>query len=204
MTYSRKYLVLGALLVVSGGLICPIRAAEALTCGGQTVDPAYVGTLSNDIMHGTTGPNVMDPVSGNDVVGGNSGNDVICGEGGADNVRGDYYYYGGTWHAPDSGAGNDALYGGVDCDSMNGDAGDDVVRGEQNDDLPPVYGGCQLPPPTYYTGGVRAAEGNDAVHGGSGNDYLVGGSGTDTAYGGTEFDRCDTTIETAYDCEAWV
>jgi Ca2+-binding RTX toxin-like protein len=109
-----------------GGAIDANRAN--LTDSIDTDVERIVGTLSDDILRGSSGNEELIGGDGNDFIDGGGGNDTVSGGNGNDAVIG--------------GEGNDVVLGGAGDDQVDGEAGDDDVRGEDGSDLVSGGGGA--------------------------------------------------------------
>jgi Ca2+-binding RTX toxin-like protein len=113
-----------------------------------------LGTINNDVLHGTDGP------------------DAICG--GDDVLFGDGITFSGWWQPSPISVGNDPLYGGNGNDELRVGYGDDAAFGGNGDDFIPLAPGEDR----GYGGN------GDIVYGGWDDDTIDGGNGDDTPYGG--------------------
>lgn len=194
MTRLSALLVVALVLFV--GQVVQASGASAEQCQGKTVDPAFLGTNSDDSYSGGGAANVMDALDGYDYVSGMASGDTICMGLGRDEAAGDY---------PSSDNGADSIEGGGACDALAGDYGPDYVNGNDGDDTLNTWGGCNNAGNNGASGFIDGDSGDDDLHGGAGTDYLNSGPGDDTEDGGDGTDRCDqASAEQTFSCEIWV
>ncbi|NEQ96427.1 MAG: hypothetical protein F6K30_06840 [Cyanothece sp. SIO2G6] len=134
-----------------------------------------LGTISIDILFGTSDADGIFGDLGDDVLFGRGNDDLIDGGAGSDLIRGqsgEDTLLGGTDDDRIFGGGDDDdIDGGLDRDRLRGDGGDDRLDGGADND------------------NIRGGNGDDTLEGGDGNDRLNGDSGDDRVLGGDGNDR---------------
>lgn len=155
-----------------------------------------IGSISGELLNGTTGVDYIYGYEGLDYLHGNEGNDDIYGGDGDDRLYGndgDDVLHGDN--------DNDRIYGHEGNDTIYGDSGWDQLYGLQGDDT--IYGGTgndiiRGDDASALDGYVGA--GNDELHGGDGGDSLSGGAGEDSLYGDSGNDNLygNAGIDTLY------
>lgn len=162
------------------GMTINLATGVATGWGGQwqisTVEDVF-GTLSRDVVTGSSGPNVIVGNDGNDEVNGGGGNDTLVGQGGQDRLDG-----GDGADDISGGEGPDLLFGGAGWDEMIGGDGVDVMSGQGGNDT--LYG-------NLGNDRLGGGDGNDTAYGLEGDDALQGNAGNDTLYGGDGIDSID-------------
>ncbi|WP_460272899.1 calcium-binding protein [Celeribacter sp. ULVN23_4] len=152
-----------------------------------------LGTVGNDVLHGTSdadfiyaddgndsvysyeGDDEINSGAGDDFVDAGAGDDIVSGEDGADEI------YGGEGRDTiDGGPGDDILDGGRERDVITGGDGDDTIYGFTSHDR--LYG--ELGNDKLY-----GSNGSDYMKGGEGSDYLAGGRDADSLFGGPGNDQ---------------
>lgn len=185
-------------------------------------DPA--SGLKGDFLDGGANDDVLVGDVGNDAIAGGAGGDILLGGAGDDNILGDLetslitrdwtitrsvttqgnttvytLNYSGVFADPQSGGGDDSIFGGAGVDWMmaadgddylDGGAGDDVLFGARGrDDL---FGGSGNDKLNGDGANLALAEhGDDYLDGEDGDDQLVGYGGADQLFGGAGADELD-------------
>jgi Ca2+-binding RTX toxin-like protein len=192
-------------LVLAGGFLAAVPAAQAApaTCQGHAA--TIVGTPGDDRITGTPGADVIVARGGDDTVRAGAGDDLVCGGDGADTLRG--------------GPGADELYGQRDGqgfdrggsfrypDTLSGGPGADLL--DIGGDARPTDQGGSHGVVTYESAGhgvtvdlaagTASGEGADRIAVQPGlevvgtpyDDVLLGSAGADTLIGRTGDDRID-------------
>lgn len=114
----------------------------------------YIGTLTSDVLQGSTAADALDGDEGNDVLLGANGNDELAGGQGEDSL--------------DGGNGNDTLNGGDGNDTLSGGNGKDLLTGGEGSDI--LVGGRGNDTLLGFSSTSTVAE----------YDTLTGGTGADT------------------------
>ncbi|TXN09141.1 calcium-binding protein [Methylobacterium sp. WL103] len=121
-----------------------LGSSEQTTASVRT---AFVGTVNDEDIDGSTSSNVMVGRAGDDDIAGDNGNDRLLGGGGDDRL--------------DGGAGDDALFGNAGADiligrtgnnTLDGGAGDDELSGGHGDDI--IDGGAGVADAMLASGDV--------------------------------------------------
>jgi Ca2+-binding RTX toxin-like protein len=194
---SRRLKVLGAAIVLLGGLAALPAQAAAFRCFGETA--TEVGTNGHDHIRGTGGHDVIVTRGGDDTVHAGGGFDLVCAGPGADRVFG-----GGGGEFLFGGEGHDKLYGekGPFSDFAPGPGVDRAVGSGASLDFI-HYEGAAGPIKASLVTQSATGEGKDSFIGAdnlfgsafgdtlTGNavdNVLVGQAGADTLRGGDGFD----------------